>query len=94
MQHKLKLLPLLVLAALATGCAVQPKQIGMDERQASLAEDNKALFDQQDAVSGAVSLEEAMARALKHNLDFRVKLMEAENAAQVAAITNDFLNQI
>ena len=76
MQHKLKLLPLLVLAALATGCAVQPRQIGMDERQASLAEDHKALFDQQDAVSGAVSLEEAMARALKHNLDFRVKLME------------------
>ena len=42
MQHKLKLLPLLVLAALATGCAVQPRQIGMDERQASLAEDHKA----------------------------------------------------
>ncbi|TDR77894.1 TolC family protein [Paludibacterium purpuratum] len=63
-------------ALLLAGCAVGPSPMGMDERQATLATDRQMMFGQQEALSGPVTLQEAMARALKYNLDYRVKLME------------------
>ncbi|WP_229426050.1 TolC family protein [Pseudoduganella violacea] len=64
-------------AALAlSGCAVTPAPLTEAERQATLGADRQAMVGGQAALAGPVSLQEAMARALKYNLDFRVKLME------------------
>ena len=71
----LRLLSMAVVLAL-TGCAVSPKPISVQERQATLEADRQAMFGSQEALSGPVTLQEAMARALKYNLDYRVKLME------------------
>ena len=71
----LRLLSVAVVLAL-TGCAVSPKPISVQERQATLEADRQAMFGSQEALSGPVTLQEAMARALKYNLDYRVKLME------------------
>ncbi|UXY15304.1 TolC family protein [Chitiniphilus purpureus] len=65
-----------LLAALLGGCAVQPQAIPVQERQADLARQRTAMFAEQEPLSGAITLEDAMARALKYNLDHRLKLME------------------
>lgn len=65
-----------LLAAGLGGCAVQPHALTAEERQASVTADRSAMFTQQEAVQGPITLEEAMARAIKYNLDHRLKLME------------------
>ncbi len=66
----------LVAALVLSGCAVTPAPLTESERQATLGADRQAMFGSQEALAGPVSLQEAMARALKYNRDFRVKLME------------------
>lgn len=69
-------LPVLLTAVFLTGCAIQPVPIELAERKAGLASERAALFQEQEAVSGPITLDEALARAIKYNLDNRVKLME------------------
>ncbi|POZ59950.1 TolC family protein [Chromobacterium alticapitis] len=71
----IRLMPLAIAAAL-TGCAVAPQPLSLADRQATLAADRQAMFGSQEPVTKPVSLQDAMARALKYNLDYRVKLME------------------
>ncbi|GAA5786899.1 RND transporter [Chitiniphilus shinanonensis] len=66
----------LVSAALLAGCAVSPTPIPLEERQADLARQRSDMFADQEPIQGEVTLEDAMARALKYNLDHRLKLME------------------
>ena len=70
------LIGLLIAAALLSGCAVQPQASTPEERKAALADERQAMFANQEAMSGPVTLDEAMARALKYNLDDRLKVME------------------
>jgi len=72
---RLLLLAALIAAGLA-GCAVQPRALTADERQATVQADRSAMVAQQEPVQGPITLEEAMARAIKYNLDYRLKLME------------------
>lgn len=63
-------------AVLLCGCAVTPEALTPDEvRQESLADLNNMFMDQ-EPVTGPVSLYEAIARAVKYNLDHRLKMME------------------
>jgi outer membrane protein TolC len=63
-------------ALLLCGCAVTPEALTPDEvRQESLADLNNMFMDQ-EPVTGPVSLYEAIARAVKYNLDHRLKMME------------------
>lgn len=59
-----------------TGCAITPKPLTQEEQTLQLKTDRELMFDKQEPVTGAVTLEEAMARAIKYNLDNRLKLME------------------
>ncbi len=64
------------LAVALSGCAVNPQALTTDE-MVSFADANlSALAADQEPVSGPISLYEAMARALKYNLDFRVERMK------------------
>ena len=66
-----------VLVALALGaCSVSPKPLLDKEARDRAAADRLQMFDRQEPISGPVSLEEAIARALKYNLDLRLKKME------------------
>ncbi len=59
------------------GCAVTPKQLS-DEENLAFARDKVTRVDAgQEQVTGAIDLYEAMARALKYNLDSQVEVMEA-----------------
>lgn len=78
---RLLLLTTLIAAGLA-GCAIQPHAITPEERQASVSADRSAMVAKQEPVQAAITLEEAMARAIKYNLDHRLKLMEEAVAQQ------------
>ena len=59
------------------GCAVTPKPLTEADIHSRVAADKEVMFAGQEAVSGPITLEEAMARALKYNLDLRLKMMES-----------------
>ena len=86
-------------AALGTlilaGCAIHPRPLTMEQRQATLAADSQAMFASQEPVSGPITLDEAMARALKYNLDHRVKMMEEALAQRQLDLSSfDLLPQL
>ncbi|WP_236783998.1 TolC family protein [Azospirillum humicireducens] len=80
LRHRLlsSVVPATVLAAslLAAGCAVKPEPLTAEENLARVRKDLGVVLAPQEPLTKAVSMDEAMARAIKYNLDERVKLME------------------
>lgn len=72
----IKPLTLLIATLALTGCAITPQPIDMNERSQALPAERAELMKDQEPLAGAVTLDEALARALKYNLDYRLKLME------------------
>lgn len=70
--------PLLIAGLCFTiaGCAIHPKPMTNADRQARAFADISAMYANQEPVSQAINMHEAMARAIKYNLDNRLKLME------------------
>ena len=63
-------------AAIAAGCAVKPVTMSIEAHQQRAADDQRRLFDDQDQLTAPLTLYAATARALKYNLEYRVRLME------------------
>src|SRR6185437_243853 len=82
----------ILLTSMATtvvaGCAVHPSVLTLADREATLASDQRAMFGNQEPVQGRITLDDAMARAVKYNLDSRVKLMEAAVAQHQLDLAN------
>ena len=77
---KLPTFPALVALAAAlflAGCTVTPKLATQEEVRERVKTDTERMFVNQAPISGPVSLEEAIARTLKYNLDYRLKKMES-----------------
>ena len=63
--------------ALAAGCAsVQPVALTPQDMQAQQQKDTEAMRKDVEPITAPLTLDEAMARALKYNLDRRAKMME------------------
>ena len=78
----------ILLAALMLGaCAVMPEPITVGERGRTLGAERAALIKDQEPLSGDVTLDEVIARALKYNLDYRLKLMEEALAKKQLDLT-------
>ena len=77
-----------LVTATVCGCVVRPSPLSTTDREARLPADQQAMFGGQQAVQGPITLEEAMARAVKYNLDSRVKLMEAAVAQRELDLAN------
>ncbi|MBF0093649.1 MAG: TolC family protein, partial [Alphaproteobacteria bacterium] len=69
------------------GCAV-PEPLTNEQVTARIAADREILAAELEPVTGPVSLEEAMARAVKHNLDYRLKVMETALSQGEADLTH------
>ncbi len=80
----LSLLTLVATAVLA-GCTVTPKVVTTDEVKARVQADAAVMYRNQVPITAAVSLEEAVARSLKYNLDYRLKRMESALALGLTA---------
>ena len=59
-----------------TGCSIQPEPVTLDQQIAQANADRQTMFASQETLSAPVTLEQAIARALKYNLQHRVTLME------------------
>lgn len=70
-------------------CAITPEPLTLDQQLAQASLDRVAMYASQEPVTRPIALEEALARALKYNLDHRVALMEralADKALDVATV--------
>ena len=67
----------LAIAVFLTGCgAVKPKPLTHGEIATRVKNDQQAMYKGQEAVTAPLTLSDVMARSLKYNLDYRLKLME------------------
>ena len=62
--------------ALVAGCSVLPVPLDTAQRERIAAEAEAKLFEGQDPLAGPVTLYEATARALKYQMEYRVRMME------------------
>lgn len=70
-------LPLCMSAALTlTACSVHTEKVTIEEQVIQAHADHITMFANQEPVTQAITLEEAMARAIKYNLKQRLVLME------------------
>ena len=74
---------IIILSLLMSGCSILPVSLTQEELKAQAEEDRLKVTQNQEAVSGPITLYEAIARALKYNLDFHVEL-----AGKILAETN------
>ncbi|MEN3112717.1 TolC family protein [Uliginosibacterium paludis] len=80
-------LALMLGALLLGGCAITPKPLTDDEVRARVNADQFKLYTEQEPIFKPVSFDEAVARALKYNLDYRLKLMESALSAGLADVS-------
>lgn len=78
----LQRLPLvLLLAGAVSACSVIPEPISDADRAVRARSDVDTLFKDVEPVTGAITLHEAFARALKYNYDYRLRSMEQSMAS-------------
>ena len=81
LSHFRRKAPIVVLAAVAlTGCAVTPKPLQTDELRAITQADWQKAQAEVPPLSAPLSLPEAIARALKYNLEHRAHQLEEAHA--------------
>ncbi|MEN9538256.1 MAG: hypothetical protein RLZZ126_491 [Pseudomonadota bacterium] len=82
--------PLAALAAalLCTACTIVPEPVTPDEVTARVKDDTPRMYSDQEPISGPVTLEMAVARSLKYNLDYRLKQMESALALGITDYTS------
>ncbi len=76
MNKRQHIIGLSLLALAISGCAVTSAPIEPQASEARAQQDLKAMFDQQEPLTGPLTLHDAMARAVKYNLEARLKVME------------------
>lgn len=85
----------IALSAMLAGCSVTPRPLAMSEQTQRATADRTAAVANQEPVSGPIDLYEAMARALKYNLDYKVSLLQQTvKARELNLSTYDMLPQL
>lgn len=65
-----------VMAMGLSACSITPEPLTLDQQLAEASADRSRMFDNQEPVTQAIDLDQAMARAVKYNLQQRLGLME------------------
>ncbi len=73
---------LMVGGAFSVGCSTAPQDLTIAETTQNAVQMRADIAAQQEPVTGAITLYEAMARALKNNLDHRVAMLEIDLASK------------
>ena len=85
----------LLLAAASSGCSVGPRPLSGEQISYLAAESLQRVTANQDPVTGPITLHEAMARALKYNLDYRLEMAQATlRAADWSLASTDMLPKL
>ncbi len=92
MSKVAKFFSISLLALAVSGCAVTSQPIDRSVSEQRAQQDLAIMFRDQEPLSGPLTLHEAMARAVKYNLEARLKVMEEAMAQrQVDLATFDML---
>lgn len=87
-QTTLKPIALAVAAFILAGCSsLSPTALEDKAIRERAATDRVKMFDQQEPITAAITLDEAIARALKYNLDLRLKKMEVAVNGQLHEVS-------
>lgn len=79
----------LTICALLSACtSMQPKPYSEEDSKSRILADQASMYSAQEPVKGPITFEEAAARALKYNLDYRLKLMESALAADLRDVSS------
>lgn len=81
MKHK-SILGVSLLALTLAGCSVTPEPLTRAEHEDRVEEDMGNLYSDQEKIAAPINMYEAMARALKYNMDNRLKMMEEVLSSQ------------
>lgn len=73
---------------LAACASVAPKPYSEEEIRARVVADQARMYAEQEPVTAPITFYEAAARALKYNLDYRLKLMESALAADLRDVSS------
>ena len=68
--------------------AFEPKPYTEEEMRQRVIEDQARMYKEQEPVNGPITFYEASARALKYNLDYRLKLLESALASDLRDVTS------
>jgi outer membrane protein TolC len=82
------LIAMCVAALWLSGCAIHPTPFTDAERVQNAHAERTEMFADQPPLTGPVTLEEAMARAIRFNLDHRLKMMEEALAQKQLDVAN------
>ena len=92
MKHNHRIAGISLLALAITGCAVQTQPIDLNASAQRAQDDLVAIYQDQEPLTAPLTLHEAMARAVKYNLEARLKVMEqALSERQLDVATFDML---
>lgn len=72
------------IVSLLTACTITPQPLTVNDRYTEAKKDLNSLFSQQEKLVGNLNFEQALARGLKYNLDYRIKLVN--NALQAGQL--------
>ncbi len=76
-QLPVRMLSVLSLSLFLAGCgSLAPVAFTQDEIKERVAQDRLQMYADQEPITGPIDFHEAAARALKYNLDYKLKLME------------------
>jgi len=81
-KGNIRLMLVSALVVFITGCATKVDPLTNDERFTRVAEDMASMFADQEPINGPITIGEAIARALRFNLDHRLKRMETALAVR------------
>ena len=80
---------------LSSCTGLEPEPYGEQQVQERITADRSQMYDHQEPVTGPITFYEAVARALKYNLDYRLKLMESALASDLKDVSeHDLLPQV
>ncbi|MNM62489.1 Outer membrane efflux protein [compost metagenome] len=88
-RYAFSLLGVAVASAVLAACtSLDPKPYTEEEKRHRLIVDQASMYSEQEPVSTPITFYEAAARALKYNLDYRLKLMESALASNLKDVTS------
>lgn len=85
----------IICLSLLAGCAVTTKPMLQEDVKKRVSLDRDAMYKDQEPLNSSITVEDAMARAIKYNLDHRLKIMESALALrQTDLMTFDMLPKL
>lgn len=63
-------------AFMLQACSMQPKYMSQEDRLALFQADKRRVTDRVEPLAGELTLSEALARGLKYNVDYRIRMMD------------------